>query len=154
MLINSMTSTHLNILLADDDIDYNSFFGDALKGIPIATHLTTVRDGEQLMAYLSKHLDHLPDVLFLDLSMPRKNGFECLIEIKEDEKLKNLPVILFSTAFPQDMLYEEKMITMLCNMGANSFIRKRGDFSILKQSIHQALIEAAEIKSKLSLSTS
>ena len=56
----------LNILLADDDTDDRFFFDKALKEIPIATHLTTVHDGEQLMNYLSENSEHLPDVLFLD----------------------------------------------------------------------------------------
>src|SRR5450759_3766148 len=97
-----MNLKQLNILLADDDTDDCFFFDKALRETPIATHLTIVHDGEQLMDYLSKNSEHLPDVLFLDLSMPRKTGFECLSEIKENKKLKDLPVVMFSTSFPQD----------------------------------------------------
>jgi CheY-like chemotaxis protein len=74
----------IHILLADDDIDDRGFFEKALLEIPIACQLTMVQDGEQLMDYLNKHTMELPDVLFLDLSMPRKTGFECLTEIKEN----------------------------------------------------------------------
>lgn len=93
-----MNPKQMNILLAEDDQDDRDFFDKVLKEIPVHTHLTTVIDGEQLMNYLYKNLGHLPDVLFLDLNMPRKNGFECLCEIKEDEKLKDLLVVMFSTA--------------------------------------------------------
>src|SRR5580700_8522914 len=89
----------LNILLADDDTDDCLFFEKALKEIPMATHLTIFHDGEQLMNYLSKNFELRPDILFLDLAMPRKTGFECLSEIKEDEKLKVLPVFVFTIAF-------------------------------------------------------
>jgi CheY-like chemotaxis protein len=139
-----MNLNQLNVLLADDDTDDCSFFDKALGEIPIATHLTFVHDGEQLMNYLFKNSEHLPDVLFLDLSMPRKNGFECLSEIKENKKLKDLPVVMFSTSFPQDMNYEEKMINILLKIGAHDYIRKSGDFAQLKQVIHKTLNKVVE----------
>ena len=74
----------MNILLADDDADDCFFFEKALREIPMATQLTTVNDGERLMDHLSKNMEQLPDVLFLDLNMPRKSGFECLTEITEN----------------------------------------------------------------------
>src|ERR1017187_4447154 len=92
----------LNIIFADDDIDDRSFFEKALKELPISTNLTTVNDGEQLMKYLADNSEQLPDVLFIDLNMPRKNGFECIVEIRENEKLKDLSVVIFSTPYPQD----------------------------------------------------
>ncbi len=137
----------LTILLADDDTDDCRFFEKALKELPIATHLTTVYDGEQLMNYLFEHSDHLPDILFLDLSMPRKTGFECLSEIKEDIKLKKLPVVMFSTSFPRDLNYEQDMIKMLYSIGAKYYIRKPNDFTKLKQFIHKAIIIVTENRS-------
>ena len=134
----------LNVLLADDDKDDISFFDKALKGLPVSTHLTTVNDGEQLMNYLSENLEHLPDILFLDLNMPRKNGFECLCEINENEKLKNISIVIFSTSYPQDKSYELGMISSLFKLGARVYIRKPGDFAQLKQTIQYALPMAAE----------
>jgi len=131
----------LHIILADDDIDDRFFFEKALKEIPVPNRLTMVRDGEELMNYLHANTDQLPDVLFLDLSMPRKTGFECLSEIKEDKKLKNLPVIMLSTSFPRDNKYEQNIISMLYTIGALDYIRKPGDFQKLKEVIHTALIK-------------
>ena len=71
---------------AEDDKDDRFFFEKALAEISFNTNLTTVLDGEQLMDYLLKNPEQLPDIIFLDLSMPRKNGFECLAELKENEK--------------------------------------------------------------------
>ena len=130
-----------HIILADDDLDDRFFFEKALKEIPIPNRLTTVRDGEDLMNYLHANTDQLPDVLFLDLSMPRKTGFECLTEIKEDEKLKDLPVIMLSTSFPRDNKYEQNIINMLYTIGAMDYIRKPGDYQKLKEVIHTALIK-------------
>jgi CheY-like chemotaxis protein len=133
----------LHIILADDDIDDRLFFEKALKEIPIPNRLTTVNDGEELMNFLHKNSAQLPDVLFLDLSMPRKTGFECLSEIKEDEKLKHLPVIMLSTSFPRDNKYEQNIINMLYTIGAMDYIRKPGDYQKLKEVIHTALIKVS-----------
>lgn len=135
-----MNHTHtLNILLADDDIDDRIFFNKVLKEIPISSQLTTVQDGEELMSYLEKNLKNLPDILFLDLSMPRKNGFECLYEIKENEKLKHMPVVMFSTSFQNSNNYELRMIETLKRIGAQDYIRKPSDFYLLKDIIHNIL---------------
>lgn len=129
----------LNILLADDDADDRSFFEKALQEIPINTKLTTVNDGEELMDYFSKTSEQLPDVLFLDLSMPRKGGFECLTEMKEDLKLKDIPVVMFSTSYTQDFNYEQGMIKVLYNLGVQDYIRKPGTIAELKELILHSL---------------
>ncbi len=133
------TLAPLNILLADDDTDDCFFFFKALKEIPLPTHLTTVHNGEELMNYLEKNSKNLPDILFLDLSMPRKTGFECLTEIKGNEKLKDIPVVMFSTSFPSNNNYEQSMIETLKGIGAQDYIRKPGDFVLLKEAIHNIL---------------
>lgn len=90
-------------------------------------------NGVQLMQYLTKKTNLLPDVLFLDLNMPRKNGFTCLEEIKRSEKLKHPPVIIFSTS------YDENVAELLYKNGAQHYICKPADFSQLKMLIQQAL---------------
>ena len=133
--------TPLNILLADDDIDDRSFFDKALKEIPVASQLKTFNNGEELMEYLVENSGQLPDVLFLDLSMPRKTGFECLAEIKENEKLKALSVIMFTTSFTRGLDLEENLKATLNAMGASDYIRKPSDFNELKQIIEKTLNE-------------
>ena len=122
----------LNILLADDDIDDCAFFKKAVEDFPISTYCTAVHDGEQLMKQLTKK-NNLADVLFLDLNMPRKNGFECLKEIKLNKKLKQLPVIIFSTSF------EQEVVNALYENGAQHFIRKPTDFLQYKKIVQQSL---------------
>ena len=73
-----MNKKNLNILLADDDTDDCIFFKEALDELLIKTNLRTMHDGEQLMIYLGGTSRELMDVLFLDINIPRKNGFECL----------------------------------------------------------------------------
>ena len=136
---------HLNIILADDDKDDCAFFKKALLEIPIATHLAIVHDGEHLMKYLFKNINNLPDILFLDLSMPRKTGFECLAEIKENEQLKEIPVYVFTTSFGRGHDFEQSLINTLSRIGAKDYIRKPGDFEQLKLIIHQAISFEIEI---------
>ena len=140
--INTMKNrpqTPLNILLADDDIDDCFFFDQASKEIEIETQLTTVHDGEQLMDYLYAHIENLPDAIFLDLSMPRKSGFECLTEIKENIKFNEIPIVVFSTSFSKDLNYELSLMNILYKIGMTDFIRKPRGFVQLKEIIAEAL---------------
>ncbi|HEX7412749.1 MAG TPA: response regulator [Bacteroidia bacterium] len=133
-----MPFKQINILLADDDADDCIFFKQALTELIIPTLLTTVHDGEQLMQLLTDETKKLPNILFLDLNMPRKNGFECLAEIKQNNKLKLLPVIIFSTSF------EQEVVNTLYQNGAQHFIRKPAEFSQFKTIIQQALTLIAQ----------
>jgi CheY-like chemotaxis protein len=139
----------VNILLADDDIDDCFFFEKAVKEIPIKSNLTIVRDGEQLMNFLLENISRPDgtDIIFLDLSMPRKTGFECLQEIKENILLKDIRVVMLSTSYPRDMMYEQGMIKMLNWIGAANFIRKPSDYLQIKDIIHNELKMVIEKRS-------
>jgi CheY-like chemotaxis protein len=135
-----METDRIRILLADDDKDDCFLFREALSELSFKTSLETVNDGEQLMSYLNAHTGNLPDVLFLDLNMPRKNGFECLSDIKHNEKLSPLPVVMFSTSYPRDMHYENDIMKLLYKIGAWDYIRKPENFNQLKEVISGILI--------------
>ncbi len=128
----------INIVLADDDIDDCVFFKKALEEILESSHLTIVNDGEKLMKYLNENTDNLPLVLFLDINMPRKNGIECLAEIRQNKKFKGISVVMFSTTNSGDT------INLLFRSGAHVYIHKPSDFAQLKQVIHHAIPLAAE----------
>lgn len=129
-----MLSSTVKILIADDDKDDHLFFKDAINELQLPVQLNTVNDGDQLMQYLLNASSSLPDLLFLDLNMPRKNGAECLTEIKNNPLLNKFPVIIFSTS------YDEEKANMLYETGADYFICKPVDFSELKKVIHHALL--------------
>ncbi len=120
-------STTLNLWLADDDADDCMFFKEALDELPLDSSLVTVNNGEELMRALATKSTTLPDVLFLDLNMPRKTGFECLSEIKRNEGLKSIPVIIYSTSL------DLAVVNLLYEKGAHHYIRKPGEFSDLKK---------------------
>ena len=128
-----MQKKDLNILLAEDDPDDCIFFEQALKGIDGTYRLTSVDDGEQLMRLLNDPSVILSDVLFLNLSMPRKSGFECISEIKRSNRLEFLPIVIFSTS------YEEQIVNDLYISGVSLLIRKPSEFSQLKKVIDKSL---------------
>lgn len=139
-----MNTKQVNILLADDDTDDCFFFEKALREISIPTKLTIIKDGERLMDHLSNNSIQLPNVLFLDLNMPHKSGFECLSEIMENINLKDLYVVMFSTSYTSDLNYEQSMIDVLYKIGARDYIRKPGDFFKLKELIQKSLTKLIE----------
>ncbi len=121
-----------NLLLADDDADDCIFFKEALGELSFPTGLTVVNDGVELMNFLTKAVT-LPDILFLDLNMPLKTGYDCLSEIKQTKKLEELPIIILSTSFNPDIL------GWLYEKGAHYYIRKPAEFSRLKEIIEKAI---------------
>jgi CheY-like chemotaxis protein len=121
-----------HIFVTDDDEDDRLLFEEAVKELPYLVHLSTARDAEETLKKLLE-LSSLPDVLFLDLNMPGKNGLECLSEIKQNQKIKSIPVIIFSTsAYPG-------AVNQAYEAGAHLYIRKPNNFSSFKKSIHHVL---------------
>jgi CheY-like chemotaxis protein len=91
-----MNSPLLNhVVLADDDRDHGLLFKHILNQVDPFKTVTTVHDGEELIAFLSRQV---PDLLFLDLNMPCKNGLECLVEIRESLKLTHLPIVVYTSS--------------------------------------------------------
>ena len=121
------------ILLVDDDPDEHLLFEDALKEIRNAPQLSYAQDGQQLMQFLSSDKAELPALIFLDLNMPRMNGFECLQEIRRSAKLNKIPVVIFSTSS------QVQAIDKVYEQGANYYIRKPNTFSMLKEVIERML---------------
>lgn len=76
----------------------------------------------------------LPHLLFLDLNMPRKNGLECLKEIRSDKKLKGISIAIYSTSGT------EKDMEETFRNGANVYITKPNDFNILKQILEKVVV--------------
>ncbi|MEO6168182.1 MAG: response regulator [Chitinophagales bacterium] len=128
-----MTAAPIHLLLADDDKDDCMFFEEAIEELPFTVELTTVNDGEQLLNLLSRKTSELPNVLYLDLNMPRKNGLECLTEIKGNDELKDIPVIIYSTSYDPDM------VSQLYDKGAQYYFRKPAEFYQLKKVILKSL---------------
>lgn len=135
-----MNKKALNIVLADDDKDDCIFFREALVELNVPTNVIVVSEGEELMQLLNIKSRQLPHILFLDINMPRKNGFECLSEIKQSSTLQNIPVVIFTTS------YEQETVNLLYDGGAHYFIRKPSEFVTLKKIIQQTIIRMVQEK--------
>lgn len=84
-----------HVVLADDDLDHAYHFRKALLQVDDTCVLTNVRDGAELMEFLSVQV---PELLFLDLNMPCKHGFECLQEIRKDPRLAQMVVVVYTSS--------------------------------------------------------
>jgi CheY-like chemotaxis protein len=122
------------ILVADDSEDDVFFLRRALKSAGIRAEVQVVRDGEEALAYLrgqQQYADRqqfpFPNLTLLDIKMPRKTGLEVLAEVREDPRLKRLPVIfLTSSDQPKD-------INQAFDLYANSYLVKRGNPDLLER---------------------
>jgi CheY-like chemotaxis protein len=86
------------VIMADDDRDDQEMFQEALEETKIPTELTTVDNGQELMDNLKDPKEPNPDIIFLDINMPVKDGKECLEEIKQDKELKDIPTVMYTTS--------------------------------------------------------
>lgn len=117
----------------DDDPDEYLLFEDALRELPQSPGLQYARDGQHLMQLLADDRTPLPAIIFLDLNMPRMNGFECLQLIRKSARFMNLPVVIFSTSS------QTQAIDTVYEQGANYYVRKPNTFSLLKEVIARVL---------------
>ena len=109
------------------------FFTDAFDELKINTKVSTFNDGVELMNYLNDDASILPNVLFLDLNMPKKNGVECLLEIKQNERFSDIAIAIYSTSSSEEHI-EETFVN-----GANIYIKKPNDFENLKKILSEVV---------------
>lgn len=116
----------IEILLVEDNPGDVRLTKEALKEGKVANQINVVMDGMEAMAFLRHEGKYknapIPDMILLDLNLPKKNGREVLAEIKMDSKLKHIPVVVLTTS------QAEKDIIMTYNMHANCYITKPVDF--------------------------
>jgi CheY-like chemotaxis protein len=106
------------ILLVDDDADDRKYFLEALQEIDATVECVTAKDGQQALELLNNPDFTLPDYIFLDLRIPKINGKQCLLQIKSDDRLKDIPVIIYTTS------REARESEELKKLGAVHFISK------------------------------
>lgn len=128
-----VSQTQMQIILCDDDEDDRVFFSEAMKELKMQNVLNVFNSGLELMDYLHHPDTTLPHILFLDMNMPCKAGLECLKEIREHHKFRELVIAIYSTS-ASEIDIEETFTN-----GANIYIKKPADFEVLKKIIHQVL---------------
>ncbi|MDP9230141.1 MAG: response regulator [Bacteroidota bacterium] len=116
----------ITFFLVDDDTDDTSLFQEALEVVDPSIRFFSAINGQEALDKLRAEGAALPDLIFLDLNMPRMDGKQCLIELKNDVKLKDIPVIMYTTS-SQSKDIEETM-----QRGALCFITKPASEKELK----------------------
>jgi chemotaxis family two-component system response regulator Rcp1 len=136
----------LNILLVEDSLGDAELMVEALGESTLPLHVEVVEDGELAVDYLHKRGDFRaaprPDLILLDLHLPKKNGHEVLADIKQDENLRLIPVILL-TAFDS-----EESIREAYDRHANCCVRKPSDldqFALTVKKIENFWLQMARL---------
>ncbi len=124
----------MKILLVDDDKFFQKFYSTKLSEQKVEVEVAS--DGEEGLA---KMRDFRPDLVLLDLIMPKVDGFSVLATRAQDENLKKIPVIIFST------LGQEKDVQNAQRLGANGYINKGSfDFNSMVATINQVMNSAKQ----------
>jgi CheY-like chemotaxis protein len=126
---------HLNILLVDDDADDHEFFLHAIAKakVPVSLKIKTVKNGNEITHELMNGYGRLPDIIFLDINMPNKNGHQILEEIRQQKKLNDVAIAIFSGCATE---YD---ICKAFQNGANLYIKKPDNLAQLIEMIEKVI---------------
>lgn len=120
-----MHGVPIEILLVENNPDDIDLTTEALRDGKVRNHVSVIEDGEEAMVFLRRQGRHAeaprPDLILLDLGLPRKSGREVLAEIKGDPDLKRIPVVIMTTSS------DEKDILQAYNGHANCYVTKPVD---------------------------
>jgi CheY-like chemotaxis protein len=126
MINREASGKRIEILLVEDNAGDVRLTMEALKDGKVLNHLSVAQDGEEALAFLHKEGPYAnapcPDLILLDLNLPKKDGREVLLEIKNDEPLKHIPVVVLTTS------NADKDILRTYELHANCYITKPVDF--------------------------
>lgn len=129
------TQRHLNVLYVEDDATDIDIVKATLNDIPDnCLRLSITEDGEEALKFLNKLEQYqnvkMPDLILLDLNLPKIDGKEILKSLKSSERHKHIPVIVLTTSIAQ------KDVDDVFKLGASGFITKPGDFFAFKEIFH------------------
>jgi len=140
----SSANTTVEILLVEDDDDDAALMVEALKEGILHGQVTVVEDGEEAVAYLRRQGAYAtvprPDLILLDLHLPRKNGHEVLEEIKQDAELRRIPVVIITCSDNENDILEAY------NLHANCCVCKPADqeqFAVVVKKIERFWLHLA-----------
>jgi chemotaxis family two-component system response regulator Rcp1 len=129
------TGTALSVLLVEDDPGDVLIAREALRAGRLMPRVEVVPDGVEAMAYLRKEGNYAdavrPDLILLDLNLPRKSGHEVLAEVKADESLRRIPVVVLSTSAAAEDVRRSY------DLHANVYVAKPVDFTAFASVIQQ-----------------
>jgi CheY-like chemotaxis protein len=119
--------------IVDDDVDDQELFIEAVEEIDKNIQCISSLDCEDALHKLKTKAIPMPDIIFLDLNMPRLNGKQCLAELKKHADLRDIPVIIYSTSS------ERRDIEETARLGAAHFLTKPNKFEELCRALDQVI---------------
>lgn len=122
-------NTQRTFIIVDDDIDDQELFIEAVSEVDKTIRCLPYSNCEEALELMKSRKVGLPDVIFLDLNMPKLNGKQCLAELKKHSDLRNIPVIIYSTSS------EKRDIEETARLGAAHFLTKPSKFEELCRAI-------------------
>ncbi len=126
-----MASEPKTILLVEDNADDEQLTLRAMRQSEVPNMIRVARDGAEALEHLFAPNAKLPDLILLDLKLPKVSGLEVLQKIRGESATRGLPVVVLTSSD------EEKDIVESYNLGANSFIRKPVDFDEFIDAVRQ-----------------
>jgi CheY-like chemotaxis protein len=125
----------IDVLLVEDDPGDIRLIREAFAENKVANHLSVVSDGVEALQYLRREGDFAdarsPDLILLDLNLPRKDGREVLAEVKSDEALRRIPIVVLTTS------KAEEDILRSYDLHANAYVTKPVDYDTFMSVVHQ-----------------
>ncbi|WP_415325790.1 response regulator [Chryseobacterium sp. MMS23-Vi53] len=128
-----MNREYLNVILVDNDEGNQIFFKNIFKDLKIGIKVQVFCNGENLMEYLKSEEAIVPEILFIDFDIPKKNSLECLHEIKANAKFDQMITTIYS-----DRLSEAEIEDVFVK-GANIFMKKPDNYTELKKVISEVV---------------
>ncbi|MFS4418262.1 response regulator [Maribacter sp. 2307ULW6-5] len=128
-----MKKHFFRVMLVDDDEDDRFLFSEAFETLEVKSELQMCHNGQEFIDHLENNPEQLPEIVFLDLNMPIKNGLECLRYLKQHSKYNDIFVAIYSTSSAEKDMED----TLLA--GANIYIQKPNNFQTLRSVIDRAM---------------
>jgi CheY-like chemotaxis protein len=137
--VNRMSKVN-TIMIIDDDPDDRTIFHEAIKEVNPSIRFMVAASAEKALQSLVNTDEYLfPDLIFLDVNMPRMNGIECLVELKKEKRLACIPVVIYSTAMSPEHERQARAA------GASQFLSKPLLFNEICKSIAFAIRETEKL---------
>ena len=129
------------VFYAEDDDDDVTFFEIIVRELNLDIDLTRAKDGEELLNLLKTKV---PDIIFLDINIPKKNGFKCFVEIRKNPRYNNVKLFLYSGSFFIGSVFEKRFLDFLKDYENVSYVRKSNSIHEMKKEIKNCLILALQ----------
>ena len=123
----------LRILLVDDDLDDRELFEMALRELRLDADIQTARDGVDALEHLGGPVSAIPDIIFLDLNMPRMDGRQLLVRLRSQERYRHVPVVVYSTS----SVSSERLSVQ--RLGATDYLVKPNTFGALCKDLQEVI---------------